>query len=113
VPHYEIKLVAAMFGQMKFKLPNENAAIVVMANAVLFDTEGAQVATIADGNRIHWKKIKVGRDFGTQLEVLEGLTERTKMVMNPTDDLREGVQVEVKPFEKPKSEGDGTQSAGQ
>ncbi len=113
VPNHENKLYAGMFGQVKFNLPNENAAIVVPANAFLFRTEGAQVATIADGNRIHWQKIKVGRDFGTQLEVLEGLTESTKVVMNPTDDLREGVQVEVKPFEKSKSEGDGAQSTGQ
>ena len=51
-------------------------------------------------NHIHWHAIHVGRDFGTQLEVLDGLAETTKVVMNPTDDLREGVQVQ--PVEKPK-----------
>jgi hypothetical protein len=44
----------------------------------------------------------VGRDFGTRLEVLDGLAENTKVVVNPTDDLREGLQVQVKPSEPPK-----------
>ncbi|PYK84276.1 MAG: hypothetical protein DME40_19695, partial [Verrucomicrobia bacterium] len=54
-------------------------------------------------NRIHWQKISVGRDFGTQLEVLDGLAENTKVVINPNDDLDEGIQVQVKPAEKPKA----------
>ena len=91
-----------MYGEVKFLLADENVPIVVPANTFLFRTEGPQVATVVKGNRIHWQTIHVGRDFGTQLEVLDGLTENAKVVINPTDDLREGVQVQVKPAEKPK-----------
>jgi hypothetical protein len=48
------------------------------------------------------RAISVGRDFGTQIEVLDGLKENTKVVMNPTDDLDEGIAVQVKPVEQPK-----------
>ncbi len=102
VPNHEGKLYAGMYGEVKFLLSDENAPIVVPANTFLFRTEGPQVATVVKGNRIHWQTIHVGRDFGTQLEVLDGLTENAKVVINPTDDLREGVQVQVKPAEKPK-----------
>ena len=61
-------------------------------------------------NHIHWQNIHVGRDFGTQLEVLDGLAENTKVVMNPTDDLAEGIQVQVKSTEKPKGDTNGKQS---
>jgi len=91
-----------MYGQVKFVLADENAPIVVPANAFLFRTDGPQVATVVKDNRIHWQAIHVGRDFGTSLEVLDGLTENTKVVINPTDDLHEGTQVQVKPAEKPK-----------
>ena len=40
--------------------------------------------------------VRVGRDFGTQLEVLDGLAENTKVVINPSDDLVEGLHVQVK-----------------
>ncbi len=110
VPNHENKLYAGMYGEVKFLLADENAPIVVPGNTFLFRTEGPQVATVTKDNRIHWQTIRVGRDFGTELEVLEGLAENSKVVMNPTDDLREGVQVQVKPFEKPKG-GSSGQSA--
>src|SRR6266480_5591608 len=101
VPNHEGRLYAGMYGQVKFLLADENAPIVVPANAFLFRTEGPQVATVDGDNRIHWQAIHVGRDFGTSLEVLDGLTEGTNVVVNPTDDLGEGIQVQVKPAEKP------------
>jgi len=110
VPNREGRLYAGMYGQVKFLLADENAPIAVPANAFLFRTEGPQVATVGDNNRIRWQSIKVGRDFGTQLEVLDGLAENTKVVMNPTDDLAEGIQVQVKSTEKPKGDTNGKQS---
>ena len=56
------------------------------------------------------QKRSVGRDFGTQLEVLNGLKENTEVVMNPTDDLREGIEVQVKGDEKPRPQGSVAQS---
>jgi len=109
VPNHEGKLYAGMYGQVKFFLADENAPIVVPANVFLFRTEGPQVATVTKDNRIHWQKIHVGRDFGMQLEVLDGLGENTKVAMNPTDDLAEGIQVQVKPAEKPKPQASATQ----
>jgi RND family efflux transporter MFP subunit len=111
VPNHDGKLYAGMYGQVKFLLPDDNAPIVVPANAFLFRAAGPQVVTVTNDNRIHWQKISVGRDFGTQLEVLDGLKENTEVVMNPTDDLREGIEVQVKRAEKPKPEGGVAQSA--
>jgi multidrug efflux pump subunit AcrA (membrane-fusion protein) len=110
VPNHDGKLYAGMYGQVKFLLLDDNAPIVVPANAFLFRATGPQVVTVTNGNRIHLQKISVGRDFGTQLEVLDGLAENTKVVINPSDDLVEGVQVQVKAPEKPKSDTSGKQS---
>jgi RND family efflux transporter MFP subunit len=110
VPNQQGKLYAGMYGQVKFLLPDDNAPIVVPADAFVFRAQGPQVVTVTNDNRIHWQKISVGRDFGTQLEVLNGLKENTEVVMNPTDDLREGVEVQVKGAEKPKPEGSVAQS---
>jgi RND family efflux transporter MFP subunit len=110
VPNQQGKLYAGMYGQVKFLLPDDNAPIVVPADAFVFRAQGPQVVTVTNDNRIHWQKISVGRDFGTQLEVLNGLKENTEVVMNPTDDLREGIEVQVKGAEKPKPEGRVAQS---
>ena len=101
-PNHDGKLYAGMYGQVKFLLVDQNPPIVVPANAFLFRKEGPQVATIENKDRIHWQNIRVGRDFGDRIEVIDGLKENSKVVMNPTDDLREGIQVEVKSTEESK-----------
>jgi RND family efflux transporter MFP subunit len=101
VPNHDGTLYAGMYGQVKFLLSDDNAPIVVPANAFVFRTQGPQVVTVTVDNRIHWQKISVGRDFGTQIEVLDGLKEGTRVVMNPTDDLDEDIEVQVTPVEKP------------
>jgi RND family efflux transporter MFP subunit len=110
VPNQQGKLYAGMYGQVKFLLLDDNAPIVVPADAFVFRAQGPQVVTVTNDNRIHWQKISVGRDFGTQLEVLNGLKENTEVVMNPTDDLREGIEVQVKGAEKSKTKGRVAQS---
>jgi RND family efflux transporter MFP subunit len=102
VPNHDGKLYAGMYAQVKFVLPDDNAPIVVPADAFVFRAQGPQVVTVTNENRIHWQKIHVGRDFGTQLEVLDGLAENTRVVLNPSDDLVENIQVQVKPPDKPK-----------
>jgi len=102
VPNHDGKLYAGMYGEVKFLIVDQNAPIVVPANAFLFRKEGPQVATIENKDRIHWQNIRVGRDFGDRIEVIDGLKENSKVVMNPTDDLREGIQVEVKSTEESK-----------
>lgn len=104
VPNHDGTLYAGMYGQVRFLLPDDNAPIVVPANAFVFRAQGPQVVTLTSENRIHWQKISVGRDFGTQLEVLDGLAENAKVVINPNDDLVEGLQVQVKADEKPKAD---------
>src|SRR5947209_4568583 len=101
VPNDDGTLYAGMYGQVKFLLPDDNAPIVVPANAFVFRAQGPQVVTVTGENRIHWQKISVGRDFGTQLEVLDGLAENAKVVINPSDDLVEGIQVQATTAEKP------------
>lgn len=111
VPNRDGKLYAGMYAQVKFSLPEENAPIVVPANVVMFRSDGPQVATIAEENKIHWQPIRIGRDFGERIEALEGLTENSQAVMNPTDDLQEGTQVQIKPPEK-KDPSSGAQAGG-
>jgi multidrug efflux pump subunit AcrA (membrane-fusion protein) len=100
VPNHEENLYAGMYGEIRFLLADDNAPIVVPADAFVFRSQGPEVVTVTNDNRIHWQKIRVGRDFGTQLEVLDGLADNTRVVINPSDDLVDGIAVQVKSVEK-------------
>ena len=91
------KLYAGMYGQVKFALKSDFPLILLPANAFTFHSAGPQVAVVTKENTIHWQDVKVGRDFGASLELTSGLEENASVVINPTDDLREGTRVQVSP----------------
>jgi RND family efflux transporter MFP subunit len=95
ISNHDGALFPGMYAQVKFTLQEANAPVIIPENAFIFRSEGTQVAIADEHNRIHWQTIRVGRDFGTQMEVLSGLEPNTRVVTNPTDDLREGLEVVV------------------
>ncbi len=99
IPNKDGVLYAGMYGEIKFTLMGtENGPIIVPANAYIFRPQGAQVVVVRDG-KIHWQTILVGRDFGPTLEALQGLKDGDVVVMNPTDDLQEGMEVKTQDTE--------------
>jgi RND family efflux transporter MFP subunit len=66
-------------------------------NALIFRSDGLQVATIDEGNRVALKPVTVGRDFGDTVEVLTGIGAADKIVVNPPDSLVAGEVVRVAP----------------
>ncbi len=97
IPNHDGALFAGTYAQVKFTLVNQDGPIAIPADAFVFQTEGAQVAVVTKENKIHWQPITVGSDYGTFMEVLKGLDQDARVVLNPTDDLTEGLDVDIKP----------------
>jgi RND family efflux transporter MFP subunit len=70
-----------------------NPPLVVPAAAILFRTDGAQVATVQPDQTVHLQKITVGRDYGDRVEILQGIAEGTTIVAVPGDAAREGAKI--------------------
>ena len=56
--------------------------------------EGPTVAVVAGGT-VRLRKVVPGRDRGSKVEVLSGLSGGDLVVASPTDDLADGVAVRV------------------
>ena len=53
--------------------------------------------TNLDGaHKTHLRQLTIGRDYGTSLEVLQGLNADDWIVLNPAESLEEGQQVNIK-----------------
>jgi len=89
------ELFPGSYAEVHFKLPSPATTLRVPATALMFQGEGLQVATVAQGNRIRMKRIQQGRDFGTSVEVLSGLDINDEIVVNPPDSLSEGAAVRI------------------
>jgi len=68
-------------------------AIILPAAALLFRTDGAQVAVVDGDGTVHLRKVSVGRDHGDRVEILQGLADGTTIVAVPGDAAREGAKI--------------------
>jgi hypothetical protein len=62
---------------------------------MLFRSQGPQVAVVGADNKIQLRPINIGRDYGTSLEILGGVSPDDQIVVNPPDSLENGQQVNV------------------
>jgi RND family efflux transporter MFP subunit len=93
-PKGEIKTGAYVLTHFKQTGIAVKRALVLPANAVLFRSEGIQAAVVK-GNKAELIGITIGRDFGSSLEVVSGLNEGDKVIVNPSDSLISGTDVRV------------------
>ncbi len=91
----------------ELQVPNESGedrAWLVPANVLLFREEGASVGIVKPDGKVEIRPIKIGRDLGAKLEVIDGLTGNDNVVVNPSDSLANGMVVQVAQGEKNKKE---------
>jgi membrane fusion protein, multidrug efflux system len=81
----QARLTADSLGQI-VTLPN---------NTLLFRAQGLQVGVVKPDNTVELHDIKVGRDFGTTIEIVQGVTPSDKVILNPADSLVTGNVVHI------------------
>lgn len=96
VPNKGDRLLPGAYAQVAFAVPVQTTRITVPVNALLFRGEGPRIAVVGSDHKVHLKTIMIGRDFGSKLEILNGLTAQDQVVLNPADSLEDGQQVNVK-----------------
>jgi membrane fusion protein, multidrug efflux system len=62
-----------------------------------------QVGVVGANNSVQLRDVKVGRDFGVQSEILSGVSESDKVIVNPSDSLTNGTAVRVAATPAPSS----------
>ena len=90
------------FVYVRLSVPRARPAPVIPASALIVRKEGTLVAKVA-GGRVELVRVVVGRDFGKEVETLDGAVPGDSVVVNPPDDLESGAIVEVVPSPPPKT----------
>lgn len=88
-------LLPGAYTSVHLKLPSESSAFVLPVSSLIFRSEGLQIATVHNGNEVTLLPIALGRDFGSEVEVVSGLTESDLVITNPPDSLVSGEKVRV------------------
>jgi RND family efflux transporter MFP subunit len=69
--------------------------LILPDNTLIFRGKNLQVGVVDAKGVVQVRDVKVGRDFGIQSEILSGVTESDKVIVNPSDSLTTGTVVHV------------------
>jgi membrane fusion protein, multidrug efflux system len=92
-PNNEIQ--AGSYAEVRLPPSVLGRILTIPDTALLFRAQGLQVGILKPDNTVELRDIKVGRDFGTTIEVTSGVSPSDKVVNNPPDSLVSGEVVRV------------------
>jgi RND family efflux transporter MFP subunit len=93
IPNPDGILSPGMYVTVELHIPRKNPSIVVPADALVFNSDGLQVA-VADNGTAHFHKVTVARDFGTEVEVSDGIKPGDDLILKPSVTLADGSKVQ-------------------
>jgi multidrug efflux pump subunit AcrA (membrane-fusion protein) len=64
-------------------------------NTLIFRSKSVKVGVVDANGVVQLRDVKVGRDFGVQSEILSGVSESDKVIVNPSDSLTTGTTVRL------------------
>jgi RND family efflux transporter MFP subunit len=95
VPNPDGTLRPGIYCTVELSIPRKTSSMIIPADAVVFDESGLHVAVVDDGV-VHMHKISIARDFGTQVEVHDGVRPGDQVILNPMLTLTEGSRVSAR-----------------
>ncbi|MEI9974590.1 MAG: efflux RND transporter periplasmic adaptor subunit [Ignavibacteriota bacterium] len=87
-------LLPGAYVQVHLKLPPSTSPLTVPSNTLLFRAEGMQVGIVKDG-RARLVSIRIGRDYGSRVEVVSGVQAEDQVILDPPDSLTDGTVVRI------------------
>lgn len=94
LPNADGRLLPGAYVQVALPLA-ASRMLTVPANALLFRAEGTRVAVVDAQSRVRLRTVSVGRNLGETVEIVDGLSENDRLVLNPSDALADGDAVTV------------------
>lgn len=95
VENEEGLLYAGLFGRVKFFMEPVNINFIIPTTAVIIRSAFPHVAIVDENNIVHMVEVKIGRDYGKFMEITSGLKANDRIVTIPSDEIQEGVKVEL------------------
>jgi RND family efflux transporter MFP subunit len=94
VPNDDGKLYPGGYAQVHFNFKSSDPTLVVPGNSLIFRAQGPQLGLVdPKTSLVHLQDIKIGRDLGNRIEVVDGVKAADEVIVNPSDSLGEGAKV--------------------
>jgi len=94
LPNKDGVLLPGAFVQVALELL-PSGVMTIPTNALMIRAEGTRVAAVGADSRVQLRAVRVGRNYGESIEILDGVAAGERLVLNPPDSLNEGDEVSV------------------
>lgn len=88
-------LPAGMLGQVVFRVDAAAAPLTLPINTVVTRANGPMVAVVGSDLRVRFQPVRLGRNLGARIEILDGVAADARVVVNPNGLLRDGDPVRL------------------
>jgi RND family efflux transporter MFP subunit len=95
VPNPSNELWPGAYTEVHFHFNSIGNTFLIPANTLLFRREGPAVGVVKADGKVEIRKVQIGKDLGTQLEIVKGLSPTDQIIVNPSDSLSTGMEVHV------------------
>jgi RND family efflux transporter MFP subunit len=89
------ELKPGAYAEVHLALPAATSSLILPVNAFLFRSEGLRVGVVREGGKVELVPVVIGKDYGTELEVVSGIDANDQVIANPADSLTSGTVVHV------------------
>jgi RND family efflux transporter MFP subunit len=87
-------LLTGSYAEVHLAVPSQNSTFLIPVDALLFRSEGLRVGVVKDG-KVVLTTVIPGHDFGNQIEIVSGLKADDQVIVNPSDSIVQGQEVQV------------------
>jgi RND family efflux transporter MFP subunit len=89
------ELLPGSYTEVHLHTSSSAPALIVPVSALILEPDGLRVGTVDANGIAHLTRVNPGRDFGTTVEILNGLQQGQGVIANPPDSLTDGEKVRV------------------
>jgi RND family efflux transporter MFP subunit len=82
------------YAEVHLKLPSTASTVIIPVTSLIFRAEGLHAGVVRDGHAA-LVPIAIGRDFGTEVEIVSGMEGSESVITNPPDSLVSGQEVRI------------------
>jgi RND family efflux transporter MFP subunit len=87
-------LLSGSYAEVHLKIPGQVPTYLLPVSALIFRSDNLQVGVVKNGKTV-LTDVTPGHDLGAEIEIVAGLNADDQVIMNPSDSLVSGQQVQI------------------
>jgi RND family efflux transporter MFP subunit len=87
-------LLSGSYAEVHLKIPGQGSTYLLPVNTLIFRSDNLQVGVVKNGKTV-LTNVTPGHDLGAEIEIVAGLKDDDQVIINPSDSLVSGQQVQI------------------